>query len=268
MDCLNSSTVAIRGTGAPSRTAMPTPTRPTAARFPAGALPPLTSSSSTAGGATITSGVSPSLMRLRIAGAVAKAAVTLWPVSRWKASISRTKPGSTAPALSTLISAANDPPATIHASAAVHIKSDFTVLSLRDLHQGHGIDQTVCQDEAAVPGDRSVAHDVAATRDRPALELRALGIEPHDRVRARPGLAVPDDVVDGRDAVRLRFRPARRRPFGHRSSRGIEPPEIAARKIGVPDDVVTGDRDAARSRRRVRQRVLANAPPRRRDGPR
>jgi len=39
-------------------------------------------------------------------------------------------------------------------------------------------------------GDRGVAHDVAATRDRPALKLLRLGIEAHDRIRRRSGLAV------------------------------------------------------------------------------
>ena len=51
--------------------------------------------------------------------------------------------------------------------------------------------------------DGRVAHDVAAARDRPALEFRGLRIEAHDGVRRRSGLAVPDDVVDRRDAVGL-----------------------------------------------------------------
>src|SRR5205814_437408 len=43
--------------------------------------------------------------------------------------------------------------------------------SLRDLDQSHGIDQAIGQYEVAIPRDRGVAHDVAATRNGPALEF-------------------------------------------------------------------------------------------------
>ena len=46
-----------------------------------------------------------------------------------------------------------------------------------------------------------------------------------------------DAVVRG-DAVRLRLRAAGRRPFLDRAGRRIEPAEIAARVVRVPDDVV------------------------------
>src|SRR5207248_6667178 len=130
--------------------------------------------------------------------------------------------------------------------------------SLRDFDQGHGIDQAVGQHEVAVPRDRGVAHDVATTRDRPALEFFGPGIEAHDRIRGRPGLAVPDDVVDRRDAVGLGLRPARRWPLRHFAGRRIETTQIAAREIAVPDDVIAGDRDAAWTGCRIRQWVLTN----------
>src|SRR5687768_9968873 len=53
------------------------------------------------------------------------------------------------------------------------------------------VGEAVRQDEVAVPGDIGVAHDVAATRNRPALKLLRLGIEAHHRIRGRLGFAVP-----------------------------------------------------------------------------
>src|SRR6202040_1972082 len=108
------------------------------------------SSSSSAFGATTTSAVSPSLMRLRIAGAVANEALTWWPVSRWNESISPASPGSTAPALSSLISAPAAQVNGVQATATIDSAIDFTALSFRYLDQRHGIDQAVGQHEAAV----------------------------------------------------------------------------------------------------------------------
>src|SRR5205809_392507 len=124
--------------------------------------------------------------------------------------------------------------------------------SLRDSDERHGIDEAVGQHEVAVPRDRGVAHDVAATWDRPALELLGLGIEAHDRVRCRSRLAVPDGVVDGRDAIGLGLRPARRRPFRDLAGRGMQATEITAREVAVQDKVVTRDRDAPGARCSIR----------------
>src|SRR5438552_3892213 len=135
---------------------------------------------------------------------------------------------------------------------AVHVSS------FRDFDEGHGVDQAVCQHEVAIPRDGRVAHDVATPRDRPTLKFLGSGIEAHDRVRGRAGLAVPDDVVDRRDAVGLGLRPARGWPLGHFAGRRIETTQIAAREIAVPDDVIAGDRDAAWTGCRIRQWVLTN----------
>src|SRR5919204_4105181 len=78
--------------------------------------------------------------------------------------------------------------------------------SLRDLHERHRVDEAVRKHEVAVPGDGGVPHDVAAARDGPALEFFGLRVEAYDRIRGRPGLAVPDDVVDRRDAIGLGLR--------------------------------------------------------------
>src|SRR2546425_824975 len=128
--------------------------------------------------------------------------------------------------------------------------------SFRDSDERHGIDKAVGQYEVAVPRDRSVAHDVAAPWNRPTLERLGLRIEAHDRIRRRSGLAVPDDVVDGRDAIGLGLRPARGLPFGDLAGHGIEATEITAREVAVPDKIVTRDRDPSRAGCRIRQRIF------------
>src|SRR5438552_15783344 len=80
-----------------------------------------------------------------------------------------------------------------------------------DLNQCDPIHAAACQRQIAVACDRHVAHDAAARWNGPRLELLRLRIEPHDRVWLHGRFAVPDDVVNRRDAVRLRLRPARRR---------------------------------------------------------
>src|SRR5713101_6025852 len=97
---------------------------------------------------------------------------------------------------------------------------------LRDSDQRHGIHQAVGQHEVALFRDRGVAHDVAAARDRPALELRGLGIEAHDGIRLGLGLAVPDDIVDRRDAVGRGLRSARGLPLRDFAGRGIQTAQV------------------------------------------
>src|ERR1041384_5057612 len=104
-DFFSASALEMSGTGAPGRTATPIPTRPTLTCCGA-SLPVFESSSISAGGAMTTSWTSPSPMRLRIWGAVLNDSFTSWPLSFWKALAAAFSPGSTAPALRTLISAA------------------------------------------------------------------------------------------------------------------------------------------------------------------
>src|SRR5882762_11796069 len=129
---------------------------------------------------------------------------------------------------------------------------------LGDGDQGHGVDQAVRKHEVAVFRDVRVANDVAAAGNRPGLELLRLGIEAHHGVRLRLGLAVPDDVVDRRDAVGRGLGAARRRPFGYLAGRGVETSQVPARIVGVPDGVVAGDGEAPRTGSRIRQAVLAD----------
>src|SRR5881409_1699552 len=119
-----------------------------------------------------------------------------------------------------------------------------TQRSLRDRDQRHGVDQAVGEHEVTVARHGGVPDDISPTRDRPALKFFGPGIETDHRVRGRSGLAVPDDIVDRRDAVGLGFRAARRRPLGHLAGRGIETAKISAREVAVPDEVIAGDRDA------------------------
>src|SRR5947207_11649156 len=116
---------------------------------------------------------------------------------------------------------------------------------LLDLNQRDGVDQTVGQHEVAVWRDIGLAHDVAATGDHPSLELLRLRVEAHHRIGRCSGLAVPDDVLDGRYAVRLGFRPAGRRPLLDLPRVRVEPADEAAREVRVPNDVVAGEGHAA-----------------------
>src|SRR5262245_22611658 len=131
-----------------------------------------------------------------------------------------------------------------------------TVLALLHLDQSDLIDQAVRGHRVAVARHAHVAHDVAAAGDRPALEFLRLRVEAHDRVRLGAGFVVPERALGEDDAVGLRLRPARRWPFLVLAGRKIEPPQIAAREIRVPDRVVGRERETARTRCRVRQRVL------------
>src|SRR5688500_11109473 len=85
------------------------------------------------------------------------------------------------------------------------------LLAYRD--QRNLVGEAVRQDEVAASGDIGIAHYVAAARNRPALEFLRLGIEAHHCIRGRLGFAVPDDVLDGGNAVGRGFRTARRLPF-------------------------------------------------------
>src|SRR5206468_3339275 len=73
-----------------------------------------------------------------------------------------------------------------------------------------------------------------------------LDIKPHEHVRLDRGFDIPNRTIQVSDAVRLGLRAAWRRPFAHFPRVGIEPPEIAARVIRVPDDVVRADGNPSR----------------------
>src|SRR3954447_19095615 len=108
-------------------------------------------------------------------------------------------------------------------AASVHSVHDIrpAVASLLDNNQRDAVDQTIGQQEVAVARDGSVADDISTARDCPALEFFGFGVETHDGVRVRSGLAVPYHVIDRGDAIRLGFRPARRLPLPCAASRGI-----------------------------------------------
>src|SRR5262249_6167437 len=120
-------------------------------------------------------------------------------------------------------------------------------LLLLHLDQSDLIDQAVRGHRVAVARHAHVAHDVAAAGDRPALEFLRLRVEAYDRVRLGAGFVVPERALGEDDAVGLRLRSARRWPFLVLAGRKIEPPEIAAREIRVPDRVVGRERKTART---------------------
>src|SRR4051794_33521102 len=61
-----------------------------------------------------------------------------------------------------------------------------------DLHEPDLIGQAMRHDRIAVRRDIHVAHNVAASRNGPALELLGLRIEAHHGVRLGSGFAVPE----------------------------------------------------------------------------
>src|SRR5689334_71144 len=130
------------------------------------------------------------------------------------------------------------------------------VKRLLHLDQADGIDQAVGQHWIAIAGHGHIADDVAAARDGPGLEFLRLRVEAHDRVGLGVRLVVPERAFGEDDAVGLRARATRRGPFAHLAGLGIEAAEEAAREVGIPDDVVRSDRDAAGPRRRIGQRVF------------
>src|ERR1700674_445937 len=85
--------------------------------------------------------------------------------------------------------------------------------SLFDFGEAHLIDQAVGPYRVAVTIHIHVAHDVAAARNFPSLEVFGLRIEAHDRVGLGVGFAVPDRSLSEGHAVRHRIRPARRLPL-------------------------------------------------------
>src|SRR5712691_7805804 len=117
-DCLKRSRLAMSGSKAPERTTTPTPTRPMI-MCPSTSILPLLSWSFINPGAQIrTSAKSSELRRRSSCGAVPNVTLTRLPVSRLNCSAIFAKPGSTAPALSTLMSAAKAVPAIAHDSSA------------------------------------------------------------------------------------------------------------------------------------------------------
>src|SRR5260370_12984305 len=148
----------------------------------------------------------------------------------------------------------DDPGSAVHRYALHRIRDTAYLRSCRiapallHLDQSDLIDQAVRGHRVAVARHAHVAHDVAAAGDRPALEFLRLWVEAHDRVRFGAGFVVPERALGEDDAVRLRLRPARRWPFLVLAGRKIEPSQIAAREIRVPDRVVGGEPETARPR--------------------
>src|SRR5262249_5104246 len=109
-----------------------------------------------------------------------------------------------------------------------------------DLHQGDLVGEAVGEDGVAVGRDVHVAHDVAGERagDQPGLEFLRLRIEAHHGAGLGEGLAVPQRALGEDDAVGLGLRAARRLPFADLAGLRVEPAQIAAGEIRVPDGVV------------------------------
>src|SRR5712691_1377356 len=135
-DCLKRSRLAMSGSKAPERTTTPTPTRPMI-MCPSTSILPLLSWSFINPGAQIrTSAESSELRRRSSCGAVPNVTLTRLPVSRLNCSAIFAKPGSSAPALSTLMSVAQAVPATAHDSnAATTLILDLSLIDARRREQ-------------------------------------------------------------------------------------------------------------------------------------
>src|SRR5690242_6462369 len=91
-----------------------------------------------------------------------------------------------------------------------------------------------------------------------SLKSFRFGIETHHRVWRHPGLAIPDHIIHRYDAIGLRLRAAGRSPFARLPCGRIIPSKITAGVIGIPDDVVAGNRHTPRPALLVGQDVLAD----------
>src|SRR5689334_4997617 len=80
--------------------------------------------------------------------------------------------------------------------------TDWSFCNFRDAQR---VDEAVGHEEVAVACHVCVADNVAAARNCPGLKLSGFGIEAHNGVRLGPGFAVPHDIADCGDAVRLRL---------------------------------------------------------------
>src|SRR5256885_1920195 len=103
--------------------------------------------------------------------------------------------------------------------------------------------------------DDHVAHGGARSRDSGRLSVSAARLEGKDLVL--PGLVIPGAPVGAdRDAVGLAVAAAGTRKLPYLSGRWIEPAELAARVVRIPHDAVRVDRETARPRRGIGERVL------------
>src|SRR4051795_3571529 len=71
--------------------------------------------------------------------------------------------------------------------------------------QRHFVDAALRDYEVPVLRRHHVPHNTTAGGDGPGLELFGLRIEANQGVRPDGGFAIPDDVLVGGDAVRLRL---------------------------------------------------------------
>src|SRR5439155_21946334 len=107
----------------------------------------------------------------------------------------------------------------------------------------------------SLEGIRQFTHDRARRRDRDRFRASVGRIEGNDLVLA--GLVIPDAPVGAdRDAVGLAVAAAGARKLPYLSGRWIEPAELAARVVRIPHDAVRVDRETARPRRGIGERVL------------
>src|SRR5918996_2266070 len=126
-------------------------------------------------------------------------------------------------------------------------------------HQDDPVRAGLMDQQVAVPRWPHVPQDAAINASRgdcPALESLCLGIESYKRIRPLCRLVVPNDIVHYGDGIRMRLRPAGRRPFLDLARFRIQPAKPAETRIDVPDHTVTRDIESPYRGLRIGQGVL------------
>src|SRR5439155_9893510 len=96
-----------------------------------------------------------------------------------------------------------------------------------ELDQSNAISAAAGHHEIAVRCCHHVTYDASARRNHPGLELLGLGIKTHQRVRTHRRFAIPHDVLQSGNSVRLGSWPAGRWPLADRSGLEVELAQIA-----------------------------------------
>src|SRR5580693_3432270 len=124
--------------------------------------------------------------------------------------------------------------------------------------KGDAVNAAAREPQVAVRSRHHVSHYASARRDDPRLEFLRLSVKAHDRIRLGVRFAIPEDIPHRCDAVRSRARSARRGPLGNFARLWIEPPQVAARIVGIPNHIVWSNGHASWMRIHMRQHVFAD----------
>jgi hypothetical protein len=92
------------------------------------------------------------------------------------------------------------------------------------------------------------------------LEGLGLGVKTDHRIRFHPGFAVPQDIFDDNNPVRLRPGPPWRGPLAGLAGRRIKPLQLATGIVRVPEHIAAGDGDSTLGRNLMEGSTDSRAP--------